>query len=70
MAESKEIQGIEVYSSPRRGEVYVDYKGERILSIPDVPMRICKDEGKTYDFAVNNYSDVIQDCIHAIEGGN
>lgn len=68
MSGMKEVQGnLEVYSSPRRGEIYVDYKGERIISIPDVPARICRDDDKSYNFVMDNYSDVIMDCVNAME---
>lgn len=58
---------LEVYSSVRRGEIYVDYKGERILSIPEVPTAICKNVIKCYTYVTENYHDVVMDCVNAME---
>lgn len=68
MSEMKNaLSNLEVYSSPRRGEIYVDYKGERILSIPNVPRKICKHDDLCYDLVMANYSDIVQDLIFAVE---
>jgi hypothetical protein len=57
------------YASARRCEVYVDYKGERILTIHDVDIEVCidYDEDELFTWVMENYSQEISDCIDAID---
>lgn len=68
MSKMKEVYSdLEVYSSLLRGEVYVDYKGERILAIQDVPRKVCKHDDLCHSYVMDNYQDVISDLIFAVD---